>query len=142
MQALTGRGDDYISLNCNRCQQGGIVERATLWFKCAAVHDPVRPVLKQPAVLGWEAKQRQVDLVLERPFQGEELLHRMKGWFTVDVHQVIDIVKQHGKLKVLDGYDLVVEARSQSELDALSKKMKEAFGQEAWLEPIAKTVLT
>jgi hypothetical protein len=65
----------------------------------------------------------------------------MKGWFTVDVHQVIDIVRQHGKLKVLDGYDLVVEARSQPELDALSKKMKEAFGQEAWLEPIAKTVL-
>ncbi|MGD2037530.1 MAG: hypothetical protein PVH28_06565 [Desulfobacterales bacterium] len=118
------------------------MERATLWFKCAAVHDPVRPVLKQPAVIGWEAKQRQVDLVLERPFQGEELLRRMKGWLTVDVHQVIDIVRQHGKLKVLDGYDLVVETRSQSELDALSKKLTEAFGEEAWLEPIAKTILT
>jgi hypothetical protein len=118
------------------------VERATLWFKCAAVHDAVRPVLKQPAVIGWEAKQRQVDLVLERPFEGEELLLRMKGWFTVDVYQVIDMVQQHGKLKVLDGYDLVVETRSQSELDALSKKLTEAFGEEAWLEPIAKTVLT
>ncbi|MEJ2728359.1 MAG: hypothetical protein P8185_07605 [Deltaproteobacteria bacterium] len=118
------------------------MERATLWFKCAAVHDPVRPVLKQPAVLGWEAKQRQVELVLERPFEGEELLRRMKGWFTVDVNQVFDIVRQHGKLKVLDGRDLVVETRSQSELDVLSKKFAEAFGGEAWLEPIAKTVLT
>jgi hypothetical protein len=118
------------------------VERATLWFKCAAMHDPVRPVLKQPAVLGWEAKQRQVDLVIERPFQGEELLRRMKGWFTVDVHQVIDIIQQHGKLKVLDGYDLVVETRSQPELEILSKKLAEAFGQEAWLEPIAKTMLS
>jgi hypothetical protein len=66
----------------------------------------------------------------------------MKGWFTVDVYQVIDMVQQHGKLKVLDGYDLVVETRSQSELDALSNKLTEAFGEEAWLEPIAKTVLT
>ena len=118
------------------------MERATLWFKCAAVHDPVRPVLKKAAVLGWEAKRRQVDLVLERPFEGEELLRRMKGWFTVDVHQVIDIVQQRGKLKVLDGYDLVVETRSQSEMDALSEKLTEAFSEEAWLEPIAKTVLT
>jgi hypothetical protein len=131
-----------FSLNFAICQQGGIVERATLWFKCAAVHDPVRPVLKQPAVLGWEAKQRQVDLVLERPFEGEELLRRMKGWFTVDVHLAIEIIQRYGKLKVLDGYDLVVETRSQSELDALSKKLAEAFGQEAWLEPIVKTMLT
>jgi hypothetical protein len=118
------------------------VERAMLWFKCAAMHDPVRPVLKQPAVLGWEAKQRQVDLVIERPFQGQELLQRMKGWFTVDVYAAIEIIQQHGKLRVLDGRDLVVETRSQSEMEALSKKLSEAFGQEAWLEPITKTMLT
>jgi hypothetical protein len=33
-----------------------------LWFKCAAMHDPVRPVIKQAADIGWEAKQRQIDL--------------------------------------------------------------------------------
>jgi hypothetical protein len=66
----------------------------------------------------------------------------MKGWFTVDVNKAIDIIQQYGKLKVLDGYDLVVETRSQSELEVLSKKLMEAFGQEAWLEPIAKTLLT
>jgi len=117
------------------------VERAMLWFKCAAVHDPVRPVLKKPAVIGWEAKQRQVDLVLERSFGGEELLRRMKGWFTADVYQVINIIEQHGKLKVLDDYDLVVETANLSALDTLSQKLKEQFGQEVWLEPIAKTLL-
>lgn len=131
-----------FSLNLHICQQGGDVERAMLWFKCAAMHDPVRPVLKQPAVLGWEAKQRQVDLVIERPFQGDELLQRMKGWFTVDVYAAIEIIQQHGKFRVLDGCDLVVETRSPSEMEDLSKKLLEAFGQEAWLEPIAKTILT
>lgn len=113
-----------------------------LWFKCAAVHDPVRPVLKNPAVIGWEAKQRQVDLVIERSFQGEELLRRMKGWFTVDVHQVINVVQQHAKLKLLDGYDLVVETTSPSELETLSQKLKAEFGPEVWVEPIPKTLLT
>jgi hypothetical protein len=50
------------------------MQRAMLWFKCAAVHDPVRPVVKKPATIGWEAKQRQVDLVIERSFKGDELL--------------------------------------------------------------------
>jgi hypothetical protein len=112
-----------------------------LWLKCAAVHDPVRPVLKKPAVIGWEAKQRRVDLVIDREFKGEELLRCMQGWFTVDVHAAIDLIQQHGKLKVLDGYDLVVETPNQSELKALSQKLAEAFGDEAWLEPMAKTLL-
>ncbi len=58
---------------------------------CTAVHDPVQPVLKKPAVIGWEAKQRQIDLALERSFKDEALLRRMKGWFTADVYQVINI---------------------------------------------------
>ena len=118
------------------------MERAMLWFKCAAVHDPVRPVLKNPAVIGWEAKQRQVDLVIQRSIKGEELLRHMKGWFTIDVYQAIDIIQQHGKLKVLDDHDLVVEVPAKKDLDTLSQKLKDAFGQEAWLEPIAKTLLT
>ncbi|MGD2096617.1 MAG: hypothetical protein PVG35_03495 [Desulfobacterales bacterium] len=118
------------------------MERAMLWFKCAAMHDPVRPVIKQAAVIGWEAKQRQVELVLERSFTGEELLRRMKGWFTVDVHQAIDIIQQHGKLRVLDDVDLVVETHDPEQMAAVSKKLAEVFGEEAWLEPIAKKLLT
>ena len=118
------------------------MERAMLWFKCAAMHDPVRPVIKQAAVIGWEAKQRQIDLVIERSFNGEELLRRMKGWFTVDVTQTIDIIQQHGKLKLLDEVDLVVETRDPNQMAAIAQKLSEAFGEEAWLEPIAKKLLT
>ena len=117
------------------------MERAMLWFKCAAVHDPVRPVAKKPATIGWEAKQRQVDLVIERSFRGDELLSRMKGWVTADVDRVTQIIREHGKLKILDDYDLVVEARDKPDLEALSLKLSEAFGEEVWLEPIAKDVL-
>ena len=110
------------------------MERAMIWFKCAAVHDPVRPVIKKPAVLGWEAKQRNVDLVIERPLNGNELLKRMKGWFTADVHQVVDIVDHYGKLKVIDDYDLFFEAEDMAAIDALSEKLAEVFGKEVWIE--------
>jgi hypothetical protein len=118
------------------------MERAMLWFKCAAVHDPVRPVVKKPAIIGWEAKKRQVDLVIERSFRGDELLARMKGWVTADVYQVIEIVQLYGKLKILDDYDLVVETQDMADMEALSKKLTEIFGEEAWIEPIPKTLLT
>ena len=118
------------------------MERAMLWFKCAAVHDPVRPVAKKPATIGWEAKQRQVDLVIERSFKGDELLSRMKGWVTADVGRVTEIIRQHGKLKILDDYDLVVETRDKTDQEALSDKLSEAFGEEVWLEPIARSMLT
>ena len=76
--------------------------RAKLWFRCAAMHDPVTPVLVQPAVIGWDAKKRKVDLTIERAFKGDELVMRMKGWVTTDVKEVVDVVKKHGFLKVLD----------------------------------------
>ena len=66
-----------------KINQGDPMERALLWFKCAALQDPVRPVSKKPAVLGWMAKHRSIDLEIERPLRGEELLRQMKGWFTV-----------------------------------------------------------
>ena len=117
------------------------MERAMLWLKCAALHDPVRPVVKQPAVIGWEAKHRQVDLVIERSFRGDELLARMKGWVTADVHQVTELIRQFGKLKILDDYDLVVETRNTADMESLSNKLAEAFGTEVWIEPIPKTRL-
>jgi hypothetical protein len=122
-------------------QPGETMERAMLWFKCAAMHDPVRPVVKKPAVVGWEAKQRRVDLVIERSFRGDELLSRMKGWVTADVGRAADIIRQYGKLKILDDYDLVVETRDKAAMEALSNQLTEAFGEEAWLEPIEKTLL-
>ena len=108
--------------------------RAKLWFRCAAMHDPVTPVVVTPAVIGWEAKKRNVDLTIERAFNGDELLLRMKGWVTVDVKKVIDIVKKHGFLKVLDERDLVVELETEKEFEALSRELGEAFGDQLDLE--------
>ena len=117
------------------------MERALLWFKCAAVHDPVRPVLKRPAAIGWEAKFRQIDLVIERPLPGEEMLARMQGWFTVDVKQANDIIKQYGKLKLLDEYDLVVETEGEAAMTALAEKLAGTFGAEMGLERLVKQKL-
>lgn len=117
------------------------MERAMLWFKCAAMHDPVRPVLKQPAALGWEAKNRRVDLVIERPLKGVELLHRMKGWFTADVYKTADIVKEYGELRLLDDYNLVIEVKDMKALEELSRHLTKEFGEEVWIEHIVKKSL-
>jgi len=37
--------------------------RAKLWFTCAAMHDPVTPIIVKPSVLGWKAKKRGVEPV-------------------------------------------------------------------------------
>jgi hypothetical protein len=115
-----------------------VMERGMLWFKCAAMRDPVRPVVKNPPVLGWEAKERKIDLTIERPLSGEEVLHRMQGWFTVDVYEVINIIKEFGKFKLLDDHNLVIETLDNKSLDELSKRLEETFGEEVWVEHIPK----
>ena len=62
------------------------------------MHDPVTPVVLKPALIGWEAKKRQVDLTIERAFKGDELVMRMKGWVTVDVRKVVEVVKRYAFL--------------------------------------------
>jgi hypothetical protein len=98
------------------------------------MHDPVTPVLVQPAIVGWEAKRRKVDLTIERAFTGEELLRRMKGWVTTDPGEVIDVVRKHGRLKVLDDRELVIEFEGLEGFDALQKELAATFGGEADLE--------
>ncbi len=108
--------------------------RAKLWFRCAAMHDPVTPVIVKPAVIGWDAKQRQVDLTIERAFKGDELVLRMKGWVTTDVKKVIEVVKRHGFLKILDERDLVVETESETDFENLTRELKENFEDQVVLE--------
>ncbi len=110
--------------------------RAKLWFRCAAMHDPVTPTLVQPAVIGWEAKKRRVDLTIERAFKGDELVMRMKGWVTADVKEVVDVVEKHGFLKVLDDRDLVVELESQKDYDDLTRDLDARFADQVDLEKI------
>jgi hypothetical protein len=101
--------------------------RAKLWFRCAAMHDPVTPVIIRPAVLSWEAKQRDVELTIERAFNGDELVLRMKGWVTVNVKKVVEIVKKYGRLKVLNERDLFVEVETEKDYEGLEGEILENF---------------
>ena len=110
--------------------------RSKLWFRCAAMHDPVTPVIVKPALIGWDAKKRDVELTIERAFKGDELVLRMKGWVTVDVKKAIEVVKQYGHMKVLDERDLVVEMETEKEFEALNRELSELFGDQLDLERI------
>ena len=44
--------------------------RGKLWFRCAAMHDPVTPVVVQPALIGWEAKREGLSSRLRGPSTG------------------------------------------------------------------------
>ncbi len=113
--------------------------RAKLWFRCAAMHDPVTPVIVQPALIGWEAKKRRVDLQIERAFNGEELVRRMKGWVTADPSKVIEAVNRFGRLKVLDDRDLVIEFERKEDVQNLQKALEETFGKEVDVEVMVKS---
>ncbi len=112
--------------------------RGKLWFRCAAMHDPVTPIVVQPALIGWEAKERKVELLIERAFDGEELVRRMKGWITVDPKKVIEVVNRYGRLKVLDDKELVVEVEKPEDFQGLQKALEQAFGSEVEAELISK----
>jgi hypothetical protein len=112
--------------------------RAKLWFRCAAMHDPVTPILVQPAVIGWEAKKRKVELQIERAFTGEELVRRMKGWVTVDPQKAIEVVERYGRLKVLDDRELVVEVETMEDFRRLQEALLASFGNEMEAELILK----
>lgn len=113
--------------------------RAKLWFRCAAMHDPVTPIVAQPALVGWEAKKRRVDLTIERAFNGEELVRRMKGWVTTDPVKVAEIVKKYGKLKVLDERELVIEIENEENVRKLEDELLNNFGSEVDIEVIKRT---
>jgi hypothetical protein len=113
--------------------------RAKLWFRCAAMHDPVTPMVVRPAVVGWEAKKRRVDLTIDRAFTGEELVRRMKGWVTVDPLKAVEVVNRFGRLRVLDDKDLVIEFEKAEDLQNLQRALSETFGGEVDAEEITKT---
>jgi len=113
--------------------------RAKLWFRCAAMNDPVTPMVAQPALVGWEAKRRRVDLTIERSFNGEELVRRMKGWVTTDPKEVIEVVRKYGRLKVLDDRELVIEAEKEEDMEKLNKELAEVFGGEVDVEIVKRS---
>ena len=112
--------------------------RAKIWFRCAVVHDPVCPVVVEPAKISWEAKFREIDLTIERAFKGDELVRRMKGWITVDPNKVVEVVNKYGRLKVLDDRELVIEMEDMADFEGLKKSVDEAFGDQVDVELIKK----
>ncbi|MDY6973431.1 MAG: hypothetical protein SV775_14060 [Thermodesulfobacteriota bacterium] len=110
--------------------------RAKLWFRCAAMYDLVTPIIVRPAVIGGEAKERDVEWTIERAFKGDELVLRMKGWVTSDVKEVVEIIKKNGYLKVMDERDLVVETETEEDYAKLNRDLSAHFGDQLNLERI------
>jgi hypothetical protein len=98
------------------------------------MHDPVTPVIVRPALIGWDAKHREVDLTIERVFKGDELVMRMKGWVTVDVRKAVETIGKYGHLKVLDERDLVVEVDTEDNFESLNKEIRDNFADQLNLE--------
>ncbi|AFM23725.1 hypothetical protein [Desulfomonile tiedjei] len=110
--------------------------RATVWFRCSAMHDPVMPVLVKPAVIGWKGKAREIDLVIERDLTGAELVKRMKGWITIDPGKAVEVFESHGRLKCFDDGELVVEVEDRQDLEALQRELAERFGDQCHVEAL------
>jgi hypothetical protein len=111
------------------------VIRLRLFGRCRIYHDPVSPVLRAPAQIGWDAWFRSIDLVTPQPLKGEELLKRTRGWWTVEPTEIAEVVKKNGRLVVGDGGELMVEFEDERAAEALSAALKEKFGDQVQLAP-------
>ena len=109
--------------------------RLRLFGRCRIYHDPVSPVLKAPAQIGWDAWFRSIDLVTPRRLKGKELLLRTRGWWTVEPSEVAKIVEMYGQLVVGEQGELMVEFRDKNAADALSKALLKRFGDQVLLAP-------
>jgi|SRR6056297_342027 len=110
--------------------------QAKVWFRCAAVHDPVSPVVIRPAILGWQAKERNVDLTISKSFKGDELVRHMRGWFTVNVDDAINFIQQYGYLKLKDSHELIVELEDEEKYGQLTEALQENFHGQLSVEKI------
>lgn len=109
--------------------------RLRLFGRCRIYHDPVSPVLRAPAQIGWEAWFRKIDLVTPQRLKGEELIMRARGWWTVEPKEVADVVKQHGRLSVGEEGELLVEVADEKSAEALSKALSGRFGDQVLIAP-------
>ena len=109
--------------------------RFRLFGRCRIYHDPVSPVLRAPAQIGWDAWFRSIDLVTPQKLKGEELLMRTRGWWTVEPKDVAEVVQKHGRLIVGDGGELMVELRDQESAEVLSAALSERFGDQVLISP-------
>jgi len=106
-----------------------------LFGRCRIYHDPVSPVLKAPAQVGWTAWFREIDLVTPRRLRGRELLMRTRGWWTVEPQEVAEVVEAHGRLVVGEGGELMVELADRAAAEALAGELRRRFGDQVLLAP-------
>jgi len=109
--------------------------RLRLFGRCRIYHDPVSPVLRAPAQVGWEAWFRRIDLMTPQKLKGEELLSRTRGWWTVEPAEVADVVKKHGRLIVGDEGELMVEFPDEEGAQHLAAALTERFGNQVFIGP-------
>jgi hypothetical protein len=111
------------------------VIRLRLFGRCRIYHDPVSPVMRTPAQIGWDAWFRTIDLVTPQPLKGEELLQRTRGWWTVDPKDVAEVVRPYGRFVVGDHGELMVEFADEDGPKALALLLSERFGDQVQLVP-------
>lgn len=109
--------------------------RLRLFGRCRIYHDPVTPVLKAPAQIGWEAWFRRIDLVTPQKLKGEELLLRTRGWWTIEPTEVAEVIKKHGRLILGDEGELMVEFPDEKAAENLASALKERFGDKVFIAP-------
>lgn len=109
--------------------------RLRLFGRCRIYHDPVSPVLRAPAQVGWDAWFRKIELTTDQPFRGEELLRRTRGWWTVEPNEVAEIVTRYGRLVVGSQGELMVEFTDMEAAENLSHALADRFGNQVLLSP-------
>ena len=109
--------------------------RLRLFGRCRIYHDPVSPVLREPAQIGWDAWFRDISLVTPRRIKGEELLQRTRGWWTLDPDDVAPVIREHGRLVVGEAGELMVELAGPEAAEALGEALKARFGEQVFLAP-------
>jgi hypothetical protein len=109
--------------------------RLRLFGRCRIYHDPVTPVLKAPAQIGWDAWFRSIDLVTPRRLKGKELLLRTRDWWTVEPSKIAEVVELHGKLVVGEKGELMVEFEDEKSVETLSEALQEYFKDQVLLAP-------
>jgi len=107
--------------------------RLRLFGRCRIYHDPVSPVLKEPAMIGWDAWFRSIDLVTPRRLKGRELLMRTRGWWTVEPTEVAEVVESKGKLVLGENGELMVEMKDEAKAENLSADLKKHFDDQVFI---------
>jgi len=109
--------------------------RLRLFGRCRIYHDPVSPVLKAPAEIGWASWFRDIDLITPRKLKGKELLMRTRGWWTVEPERVADVVEKFGKLVVGERGELMVETENETTAESLSLELSRHFSDQILVAP-------